>query len=74
MVYKGYWIQPQHHDIVVARLSGNERHILPFVDVKLKERNEHASEKEEGMEDNRGSYIVSMHGSTLATLNVLITL
>ena len=26
------------------------------------------------MEDNRGSYIVSMFGSTLTTLNVLISL
>ena len=31
-------------------------------------------EEEEGMEDNGNCYRVSMHGSTLTTLNVLITL
>ena len=48
---------------------------MPFVYVKAKECIEHVSDKEEeGMEDDKASYKASMHGSTLTTLNVLITL
>jgi hypothetical protein len=34
----------------------------------------HVNDKEEGMENDRGRYGATMHGSTLTTLNVLITL
>ena len=63
---------PSHYN----KLSGYNHHILPFVDVMVKEGVEHVShkEEEEGMKDDRGSYKASMHGSTLTTLNVLITL
>ena len=48
---------------------------MPFVNVESKECIEHVSDtkEEEGMEDNKGSYGASMHGSTLTALNVLIT-
>jgi hypothetical protein len=35
---------------------------------------EYGYDKEEGMKDNRRSYGVTMHGFTLSTLNMLITL
>ena len=61
-----------------SRSLGYDHCILPFVDVEAKECIEHVSDKEEeeeeGMKDNRGSYKVSMHGSTLTALNVLIAL
>jgi hypothetical protein len=57
-----------------SRSSGYDRCHLPFIDVEAEEYIEHVSDKEEGMEDNKGSYGASMHGSTLTTLNVLITL
>ena len=48
---------------------------MPFVNVEAKKCIEHVSDKEdEGMEDDRGSYGALMYGSTLTTLNVLITL
>ena len=58
-----------------TRSLGYDCHILPFVDVKVKECIEHVNDKEEekGMEENRDSYGVSMHDSTLTTLIVLIT-
>ena len=73
-----------HHLIVLAqwwrwphcsRLLDYDCCILPFVNVVAKKCIEHVSDKEdEGMEDDRGSYGALMYGSTLTTLNVLITL
>ena len=57
-----------------SRSSSHDRCHLLFIDVEAKECIEHVSDKEEGIEDNKGSYGASMHGSTLTTLNVLITL
>ena len=67
-----HYMQPSHY----SRSSGHDCCILPFIDVKVKEGIEHVSDKKEegGMEDDKGSYKTSMHGSTLTTLNVLITL
>lgn len=48
--------------------------ILLFLDVQAKECIEHASDKEEEIEDDRGSYGVSMHRTTITTVHVLITL
>ena len=56
------------------RSSGYNRCILPSIDVEARECIEHVRDKEEGMEDNRGSYGASMHGSTLIAFNVFITL
>ena len=41
----------------------------------MKEGIEHVSgkEKEEGIEEDKGSYGAFMHGSTLTTLNMLLT-
>ena len=62
---------PSHY----SRSLGYDRCILPFIDVEAKECIEHVSDKKEkGMEDDRGSYKVSMHGSTFTALNVLIAL
>ena len=60
-----------HHNIGL-----NDRRILPFVDIKAKVGIKHISDKEEdeGIKDDKGSYEASIHGSTLTTLNVLITL
>ena len=50
-------------------------HCIPAsVDVDAKECIEHVKDKEEGMDDDRGSYGAPMHGFTLTTLNVLVTL
>jgi hypothetical protein len=55
---------PSHY----SRLSSNVCRILPFVDVEAKECFEHVSDKDnEEMENDRGSYRPSMHGSTLTT-------
>ena len=60
-----------HHN----RLSGYDPCILPFIDVEAEECTKYVSvlvtKEKEGMEDDKGSYGASMHGSTL---NVLITL
>ena len=57
-----------------SRSLDYDRRIMPFVNVESKECIEHVSDtKEEGMEDNKGSYGTSMHGSILIALNVLIT-
>ena len=73
-----------YHLIVVAqwwrwshssRLLDYDCCILPFAKVEAKKCIEHVSDKEvERIKDDRGSYGASMHGSTLTTLNVLITL
>ena len=58
-----------------SRLLGYDHCILPFVDVKAKECIEHISGKEvEEREDNKGNIKASMHGSTLTTFSVFITL
>ena len=55
-----------------SRSSYYDRHILLFVDVEVKECIKHVSDKEEEeTKKNRGSYIASMHGSTLTIINVL---
>ena len=58
---------PSHH----SRLC---HEFLPFVDVEMKEGIKHVSDREEGMEENNCSDGASMHGSTLTTFNVLMTL
>ena len=49
---------------------------MPFVDVKVKECIEHVSDKEEeeeeGVEDDKGSYKASIHGTTMTTSNITI--
>ena len=51
-----------------GRLLAYDYHIMPFVDVKVKECIKHVSDKEEdGVDDDIGSYGASMHGSTLTT-------
>jgi hypothetical protein len=44
--------------------SGYDYHNLPFVDVKVYEFIQHINykEDEEGMEDDKGNYGISMHG------------
>ena len=63
---------PSHY----SRVLGCDRHIMPVVNFEVKEGIEHVCDKqeEEGMEDNKGSYGASLHGSTPTTLIVLITL
>ena len=49
-----------------SRSSYHDLCILPFVDVEAKKCIERVSDKEEeGMDNDRGSYGASMHGSTL---------
>ena len=57
-----------------SRSSIYDHCIPPFIDVDAEECIEHVKDKEEGLDDDRGSYRASMHGFTLTTLNVLITL
>ena len=44
---------------------------MPSVHVEARQCIEYVSDKEEGVEDNRGSYWAFMDGSTWTTLNVL---
>ena len=45
-----------------SKSLGYDCRIMPFIDVEAKECIEHVSDREEGMEDGKGSYANSMHG------------
>jgi hypothetical protein len=70
--HKGFdpTLAPSHR----SWLSSYGHCILPFIYVEANNCIEHVREKEDEIEDDRGSYGTSMHGSTLTTMNVLITL
>ena len=57
-----------------SRSVGYDHCILPFINVEVNKCIEHVSDKKEGTEDNIGSYGASIYGSTITTLNALITL
>ena len=60
-------VDPTSTSSYCSRLLGCDHRIVSFVDIEAKECIKHVSDKEEGLEDNRGGYGASMHSSTLTT-------